>query len=156
MWIHEDSHTDHVPEWVVGWLKAEYLHLGEDTSADDGNPVQTFTVTIPDRLLAPGDGLPSALHGPAAGDPPVPESKAWYANRPGRSWPSRLVLLPSRPTRELTFVCGPYKGLPCVLYTAFMGPPTPKEVNDPNLTDAERPASVAFWAAHALSASFPP
>ncbi len=37
----------------------------------------------------------------------------------------------------------------CVLYTAFGGPPTPQEPDDPGCKDVE--ASRRFWAEHALA-----
>ena len=92
-----------------------------------------------------------ALYGPALGDPPVSEDQVQYRVRPGRSWPSRTVARPVRPTRTLTVVAGPHGGDDLVLFTCHGGPAAPPEVNDPNLEPADRAASLAFWNDHALA-----
>jgi hypothetical protein len=83
------------------------------------------------------------------GDPPVAEVQVQYRVRPGRSWPSRTVARPVRPTGIVIVVAGPYCGDDPVLFTCYGGPAAPPEVHDPNLKPAAREASIAFWNDHA-------
>lgn len=105
--------------------------------------IETFT--IPDHLPA----LECRLYGPAAGDPPVPESEVHYTQRGKRTWDSRMVKRPAKMTRQITVIAGKYGDLPCVLYTVYGGPCAPQEPGDPDCKDVE--ASRAFWAQHALA-----
>lgn len=106
------------------------------------------TIRLPDELGT----VPSALYGPAAGDPPVASVEVVHRPRAGRATPSRIVPgRPVRPSQLVTVIAGPSGGHACVLYTAHGGPLAPKEPDDPTLTDAERPESIAFWAEHALA-----
>jgi hypothetical protein len=85
------------------------------------------------------------------GDPPIRESDVYYAARPGRAWPSRLVCRPMRPTHLLTVVAVEQEGQ-WVLATVYGGPEAPREVADPNLTGQRYIAeSAAFWRDHALA-----
>lgn len=87
------------------------------------------------------DGLPSVecgLHGPAMGDSPVPDAECVLEVRGGRAGPSRLCRRPPRPCRIVTVVAGPDGGEPCVLYTAFGGPPAPREPWDSSLSERNR------------------
>jgi len=104
------------------------------------------TVTLPDDLPA----LPSALYGPIAGDPPVPDADVFQAKRGDRAWDSRLIDRPSRPSRKLTVIAGPNADGQMVLYTAFGGELAPQEPGDPGARD--KAASEQFWSEHALSA----
>lgn len=134
------SHTDHVSPEVLSYLQERF-------PAVDPGPITVIeTVPLPEGLTAT-----SGLYGPTCGDAPVLKGEAYYANRPGREYRSRLVRLPKREVRQVTVIMGRYGKDPCVLYTAFGGPLAPKEPDDPSLQSHERAASVAFWAEHALS-----
>jgi hypothetical protein len=140
--IHPESHVDHVQASVIEAVKR--------VLADAGNPdhrviIETF------ELPEEAGTVDCALYGPAMGDPPVPEDQVQYGERPGRSWPSRLVARPVRQTRTLTVVAGPHQGHDLVLFTGYGGPAAPPEVDDPHLRPADRAASVAFWKDHALA-----
>ena len=137
--IHADSHLDHnlTPAHAAFILS----HFADQT----GFFVET--VTMPDDL----PDLTCGLYGPAMGDPPVTDNVSFEV-RGERAYPTRAVVAPMRPTRLLTVIAGPYKGYPCVLYTAHGGPMAPREVGDPTLaTEEARAESAAFWAVHALA-----
>jgi hypothetical protein len=141
MILHKDSHTDHVSNFILGWVLATCERDGLD-----GFFIKTLVYTGPDPSLTCG------LYGPAMGDEPVGEDVVTYEKRPGRGHVSRLVPRPRRPTTLLTVIAGPYDGHPCVLYTAFGGPPTPKEPGDVTIkSEAERKEAEEFWAQHALA-----
>jgi hypothetical protein len=96
--------------------------------------------------------LRCALYGPRMGDAPMLDEHTTLQAREGRPNVSRLTSLPPRSTRLLTVVAGPHAGFPCMLYTAFGGPATPREPGDPSLTDPAQAAEAqAFWAQHALA-----
>jgi hypothetical protein len=159
--ITSESHLDH--DLTLGHLRLILERFG----ARD----QFFAESIPlPETLPP---LPCALRGPAVGLDPVPNAHVTLHPRPGRSYPSRLLRRPALDltqigaplhygeealselwtpllVRTLTVIAGPGLGLPCVLYTAFGGPMAPREPGDPSLPEAERAASEAFWAEHAL------
>lgn len=139
MKLHPGSHTDHLRPAVLEHL----LRLFKDRT---GSFVET--AWLPDDVPY----VACDLHGPATGGRPVPEAEVVYAARPGRAYPSRLTARPGFPTRQVTVVAGPHAGEPCVLYTAYGGPPAPRELGDPALSAADRPAAEAFWKDHALSA----
>jgi hypothetical protein len=138
MILHEDSHTDHVPQEVLNWV----LHRFQDREA-----FFIETVELPDGLPQ----LACGLHGPVMGDVPVPEEGVTYRARWGSSWVSRLVDRPFRLTRQITVIGGSYKTYSCVLYTCFGGPLSPKEPQDPTLAPKNREESLKFWSEHALS-----
>jgi hypothetical protein len=140
MELHPDSHIDHIGG--PGPLLDYVLHRFRDKSA-----FFIETVDLPDDLPA----LDCGLYGPLMGDGPVPESLVEYAPRGERPYTSRLVGLPHRKTRKLTVMGGWYAGKPCVLYTAFGGPPTPREPRDPSCPPEELDASLNFWGEHALA-----
>src|SRR5262249_37215646 len=100
------SHTDHVAPDVINYIEALFK---------DRTGHFTETITLPDHLPEVDDGL----YGPINGDAPVCEGEVFYARRPGRASPSRLIDRPSRKTRNVTVVAGPRRGLPCVLITAY-------------------------------------
>lgn len=131
-----ESHVDHVPVEVIAFVLEKF-------KTRDGFFIESFE--LPAELPA----LENALYGPVAGDPPVTE--ATTEQRPGRSYPSRVVRLPKRESRVCSVIAGPYRDEACVLYTVFGGPPTPKEPTDPSLKEEERAAAVEFWSVHALS-----
>jgi hypothetical protein len=117
------------------------------------------TVELPAELPP----LDCALYGPMMQDEPVPESDVVYQVRGNRSWASRMVDRPLRPTRLISIIAGPdHIGYPdwradvapppMILYTAFGGPAAPKEPGDPTLEElADLFTSRAFWRIHALS-----
>ncbi len=122
-------------------------HLRFILAGDNWDAFRLETLTLPQGLPP----LLCALWGPLMGDPPVLDAGVILEPRDGRPYASRLVRKPSRPTRLLTVIAGPHEGLPCMLYTAFGGPLTPREPGDPTLPDADLAASKAFWAEHALA-----
>lgn len=109
------------------------------------------SVELPEGL----DAVDCGLYGPIMGDPPVAESDVVYAQRPPRTYESRMVARPMRKTRTLTVIAGPHASggveYGCVLYTAFGGPLMPKEPGDATLTAENRDFSERLWAEHALS-----
>lgn len=134
-----ESHTDH------GLTQAQLdAALALLPPAPSG--VQVATVELPDHLGTVACGL----YGPVMGDPPVTD--AISVVREGRTGPSRLVSRPPRPTRTVTVIVGPHGEHPRVLYTAFGGPPAPREPWDTSLSGGALTESVAFWSEHALAA----
>lgn len=71
--------------------------------------------------------------------------------RPGRKIESRMVLNrePEDTTLLTVGLCTDDDGLVTV-FTSFPGLKAPKELNDPSLSDKERPEAEAFWSNHAL------
>jgi hypothetical protein len=163
---HRDSHVDH------GLAEAQLRYLLDRFA--DRESFFLETVELPSELGT----VPCGLWGPAMGDSPVAEGEVIYAHRGQRTWASRLVERPTRPTRLVTVVAGPHEepcltcrgdGLApgsssrcpedrceggklrhaCVLYTAFGGPSAPQEPEDPGCKDLAK--SSAFWRAHALA-----
>jgi len=132
-----DSHVDH------GLTEAQLDYVLEH--AGDGEGFRIRQVELPPELGT----APCALHGPIMGDEPIDEAEVTYATRGDRKGESRLVTRPARRTATVTVIAGPHEGDPLVLYTAFGGPPTPREPFDaPPEAFAE---SSVFWAQHALS-----
>lgn len=139
MKIIPESHTDHsiTPsqlEWLLGQLA-------------DRRAFTIETLELPASLGT----VPCGLHGPAMGDEPVPSVEVTLSPRGKRDNLSRLCDRAPRQTRYVTVIGGPHGDEPCVLYTAFGGPLSPKEPTDPTLTEDEREKSIAFWSEHALS-----
>lgn len=145
--LHHQSHRDHVPRAVID-------HVLASVRVPHGAHVAyVVTIKLPQRV---GSFVHCGLYGPAMGDPPVPESEVYYAARPGRAWPSRLVRRPLRRTHLLTVVAVEQVVGQWVLATVYGGPEAPREFEDPNLTgNAEIEASAGFWSHHALSAEGP-
>lgn len=79
------------------------------------------------------------------------EDSVVWRKRKGRKIPSRIVVgKDPQPTKKITVgICKDDDGLNTV-FTAFTGCLAPKELNDPSLSDAERPEAETFWATHAL------
>jgi hypothetical protein len=138
--IHPNSHMDHgLTESHVKWLLERFA---------DKTGFFIETVELPDALPS----LLSGIHGPAAGDAPVPEDEVHYSRRGDRAGASRLCHRAPRATRLMTVIAGPRGAEPCSLYTAFGGGLAPREPWDASLrTDAEKSESAAFWSVHALS-----
>lgn len=69
-----------------------------------------------------------------------------------RTWNSRLINLPMRPVKTVTVIGGTYEDQGCILFTAYGGPPAPREPGDPSLvTDSMKADAIGFWTRHALS-----
>ena len=134
---HNDSHIDH-------GLTATQLHHILDRFADR-RAFFLETIELPEDLGT----VPCALWGPTMGDPPISENAVTHARRGDRTWTSRLVDQPTRPTRLVTVIAGPHEAHACVLYTAFGGPASPQEPGDPSCKDLA--ASATFWREHALA-----
>ena len=136
--IEPASHVDHgLDKRQLDYLVHRYRNC---------NAFMLETVTLPKRL----GKVASCLYGPVAGDRPVKESEVYYGKRQDRKYDSRLIPKGARPTRQVGVIAGPHEGKSCVLYTAFGGPISPREVNDPTLPADQRQASVDFWKEHAL------
>jgi hypothetical protein len=134
---HKDSHLDH------GLTPAQVEHVFALFVGRTGFFIET--IELPESLGA----VLCALFGPVMGDAPVTEDEVTYGVRGTRAWFSRIVQRNGiRTTRKVTVIAGPHDGQPCVLYTAFGGPPTPQEPADPGCKDVE--ASTKFWSEHAL------
>jgi hypothetical protein len=116
------------------------------------SPAEGFflrTGTLPDH--APD--VQNALYGPAAGDPAIDEAQVVYRQRTPDRPMSRMVELPTRPTRLVTIIGinGGDEGY--TLFTAYGGPAAEREVGDKSLvTDAQKATAAAFWSQHALAA----
>lgn len=137
--LHKDSHVDHhLTQAQVQFILDRFKDKG-------GGFMETFD--LPPEL---GD-VPCGLFGPVMGDDPVPETEVLYQQRGNRKHPSRLVHREPRRTRQVSVIAGPHDGLPCVWYTAFGGPVTPKEPGDESHTEDSRASSEAFWKQHALA-----
>jgi hypothetical protein len=134
---HQDSHVDH-------GLSDDQIRYLLDRFADR-KAFFLETLELPGALGA----VSCALWGPAMGDPAIAEEEVVYAPRGTRRWASRLVERQARPTCLVTVIAGPHEGHPCVLYTAFGGPPAPQEPDDPGCKDPG--TSAAFWRGHALA-----
>lgn len=138
MIIHKDSHLDHgLSQAVVDFVVGSLSNVTEFMIA---------TVELPRELGV----VTCKLHGPAVGEPPVDDGEAFWQPRPGRQYPSRMCRRDDALTRRVTVIAGPHDGQPCVVYTIFGGPCSPKELGDPELKPEEREAAQKFWAEHAL------
>lgn len=77
----------------------------------------------------------------------------FWARRRGRKEPSHLIVGEKKPTRCLC-VWGFWKDeATFVLHTLYPGQVAPREIHDPELNQAELPAALAFWKAHAIVVS---
>ncbi len=107
MIIHKDSHTDHAitpDQWA--YILAQFTHRSS---------FFIETIELPEGLGPVMNGL----YGPSCGDAPIPDSAVYYAQRPPRTWNSRMTRLPARPTRFVRIIAGPRGGHDCVLFTAY-------------------------------------
>lgn len=139
--LRDDGHYD-----THGLTKAhlDYIASHPEVLAAKG-PV---TLTMPSHL-AP---LKNALVGPSSGDSPVGEHQVHYKSRGGgRNYNSRMMRGSPRETRMVTAISVPDQktGRP-FLVTAWGGPLSPKEVDDPSHTPESRAESKKFWSQHAL------
>lgn len=101
------------------------------------------------------EGVPSllcGLHGPLAGDPPVPSSEVHWATRGERTNLSRLCDRAPRETRRMTCIGNVEDVYSMTIYTAYGGELAPREITDPTLPADAAEESAQFWAVHALSA----
>lgn len=105
--------------------------------------------------LPEGVSLRSDLYGPAEGDMPVSNEQTVSIDRGEGRAPSRGIDLPPREGRYVVVVGAQFEqGGDIIIFTAYgsvMGIPAPKELDDPYLTDQERPWAELFWKNHALS-----
>ena len=162
---HAESHMDH------GFTQAQWDFIFAKYA--DKAAFFIDTIELPENLGT----VTNELYGPSAGDAPVAEDRVFYAQRGGRAWDSRLVVLPKRPTRFVRVIAGPHEEHLCILYTAYGVasidmPPAPKEPGDleqqletfidcsgqENLEkrarlEAQLSESKIFWGTHALAAS---
>ena len=112
---HVESHLDHgLTEAQVEFILKIKVPVGE---------VTVKTVELPEELGT----VQCGLYGPKMGDEPIDEDDVTYAVRGSRKGESRLVSLPARPTRMVTYVAGAHDGQEGVLFTAFGGPSAPRE-----------------------------
>ena len=105
--------------------------------------------------LPKGVSLRSDLYGPAEGDMPVSSEQTVSIDRGEGRAPSRGIDLPPRPANHVVVIGARFEeGGPVIVFTAYgsiMGIPAPKELDDPHLTEEERPWAELFWKNHALS-----
>lgn len=139
MLIHKDSHLDHgLSQDVVAYLTARFA---------DRHAFFIETVELPAELGM----VPCGLYGPVMGDAPITDAYCAHQKRGERAYTSRMLVdFPIRKTRLATVIAGPHEDLACILYTAFGGPATPKEPNDPTLAPEKLAESEEFWREHAL------
>lgn len=97
---HADSHVDH------GLTEAQIAYLLQRFA--DRNAFFIETIELPLEL---GEA-PCGLYGPTMGDPPVADHEVTRESRGTRTWTSRLVARPPRPTRKVTVIAGPHEE-PC-------------------------------------------
>lgn len=133
-------HADH---GILAAHKAVITNLFEE--AGDGFLLRT--VALPEGC----EDLMSGLHGPLAGDPPVPSSEVRWARRGDRPGLSRLCDRPMRPTRMMT-VIGIREGTEVKVFTAYGGHCAPREITDRSLPPEAAEEAAQFWSTHALSA----
>lgn len=134
---HQDSHVDH------GLTEPQLQYLLDRFA--DRSAFFLETIELPEDLGT----VPCGLYGPIMGDAPIADTEVAIVTRGTRTWTSRLVDRPARPTRKITVIAGPHGDHSCVLYTAFGGPAAPQEPGDPGCKNPE--ASVSFWREHALA-----
>lgn len=164
---HSDSHTDH------GLTTEQWACVFDRFAGHNTRFIETFELSETLGTVLNG------LYGPSCGDPPVSLNDVRLEARGNRTWLSRMVDWPARPTRFVRVLAGPHDGHPCVLYTAYGVasidmPQAPKEPGGfdiqiaeittryaavPSIEDHEllhklyalRDAAQAFWDHHALA-----
>ena len=92
-----ESHLDH---GFTAQQKQYLLELFGDRTA-----FFLEQVVLPEELGT----VPCALHGPATGRPPVPDSLTYRAKRGNRSWESRMTDLPPVQSRMVVVIGGPHE-----------------------------------------------
>jgi len=129
-----------VSKHILDWLLESFSSLQETC---------TKTIELPQHL---GE-IDCALYGPLMGDEPILEENVFYVNRGRRQYKSRMVKLPFRKTKYLTFIVAyNNRQKEFVLVTVFGGKLAAKEPNDLSLkTIEEQQQSIDFWSKHALS-----
>lgn len=134
------SHLDHN-------LTAEHIEFLKTTfGGKDGFFISS--IEMPSHLPS----LPCALYGPIVGDNPIHDDCVYMARRGERSGESRMIARPPRPSRILTVIAGPHEDKPCILYTAYGGPISPREPFDSSLANSkDKENSEVFWSKHALA-----
>lgn len=146
MTIHHRSHLDHgIPKEAIDFIVERYSHCNEFF-------IDTFD--LPSHF----EMMPVGIAGPNVGDAPVPEREVFYVVRPGRKWASRMTWASWRKgprlTRQVTVIAGPRGNEKCSLYTAYPGPPAPREPGDPSISKwSELLNARDFWSKHALIAT---
>jgi hypothetical protein len=95
--------------------------------------------------------LMSALYGPTAGDEPVEEGAVFYEARGNRAGPSRLVVRPHRPCRNMVLIALPQKGFIITAYGTQADSPSPREWWDAGMKPHEAIEAAQFWSQHALA-----
>lgn len=134
-------HADHgIKPEQMDWIKAQIAA---------SNPKTFFIQEI--QIPAELGTVRNAMYGPAAGDPPVPESQVSYRPRGDRPWSDRVVSWPTRPVNYVQAIGMPDQNDPnkIVLFTVYGGPLAPQNPDDPSCRDV--PAARNFWSQHALS-----
>ena len=132
-------HADHgITEAQMAYIQESLLHSVE------GDGFFIARETIPAELGT----VPCGLHGPAMGDPDVPDEEVEYLSRGDRDWTDRMIARAFRPVDYVQCI-GIREGESFTLFTVYGGPLAPQHPEDPSNPDRE--ASEAFWAVHALS-----
>ena len=134
-------HADHgISPEQMEWIKAQI-------KAADPKTFFVQEIQIPGELGM----VRNAMYGPAAGDPPVPESEVSYRPRGDRPWSDRVVSWPTRPVNYVQAIGMPDQDNPnkIVLFTVYGGPLAPQHPDDPGCRDVS--AAKKFWSQHALS-----
>ena len=94
---HAISHVDH------GLTEGQLSHLLDRFA--DRKVFFIETIELPEDLGT----APCGLYGPSMGDAPIAEDEVSHEKRGTRAWTSRLVERPTRPTRKVTVIAGPYE-----------------------------------------------
>lgn len=134
-------HADHgIKPEQMDWIKSQI---------SAANPKTFFIQEI--QIPAELGSVRNAMYGPAAGDPPVPESQVSYRPRGDRPWSDRVVSWPTRPVNYVQAIGSPDRDDPnkIVLFTVYGGPLAPQNPDDPSCRDVD--GARNFWSQHALS-----
>ena len=77
------------------------------------------------------------------------DDRIQWVYRPGNDYPSKVAMnRHPEDTNKLTIcICKDVSGYD-LLYTAYFGERFPKEINDPRLSDEEKPMAESFWNEH--------
>jgi hypothetical protein len=128
------------------------IHRGiiKDVFIKAGDGFLLKTVNLDDYDGYANLPLMSGIHGPIAGDPPVPADEIVWAKRGERPNLSRLCNRAPRPTLLMT-VIGTREGEKVTVFTVYGGPCAPREITDPTLPAEAAEEAAQFWANHALS-----
>jgi hypothetical protein len=150
---HKESHLDHgLSPDVVDYIMTRFADRAAFFIETFELPVELGTV-------------PCGLYGPIMGDGPITDDCPFLheEKRGTREYTSRGIKTDTRQVRTVTVIAGPHEEpdpscdpngtikYACILYTAFGGPITPKEPNDPTLAPDKLDESRKFWSVHALA-----